>query len=174
MRLTSLLIAAALPFAALPAAAQNDTSAAARADLADRDGNAVGSVTVRATPSNTVLVTINLMGLPAGGTHAVHFHETGDCSAPDFTSAGGHIADGADHGVLAQAGPHPGDLPNLVVDPNGEAQAEFFNDLITMDMLLDADGSAFIVHAGVDDYQSQPSGDAGDRLACGVFQPAQE
>jgi Cu-Zn family superoxide dismutase len=141
----------------------------ARAEISGPDGNSLGGVTVQNTPSGKVMVTVTLSGLPPG-VHATHFHETGDCSAPDFSSAGEHIAAGMEHGVLSEGGPHPGDLPNLTVAQSGAGEAEYFVTGLDIDGdLLDSDGAAFVVHDGVDDYQSQPSGDSGDRIACGAF-----
>ena len=137
------------------------------AAISGPDG-AAGTVTVTPTESGAALVQIDLSGLPAG-QHAIHVHETGDCSAAEFTSAGGHLADGHDHGVMAANGPHPGDIPNITVSEDGTAKMEFFNAMLTPELMNDEDGSAFIVHAGTDDYASQPSGAAGDRIACGVF-----
>ena len=122
-----------------------------------------------ATPAGLRRVVLDVRGMAPGG-HAVHFHEVADCSAADFTSAGGHIADGMEHGVMVEGGPHPGDLPNLFVGADGGGHAEFFTDRIEIGaMLLDGDGAAFIVHAEPDDYTSQPGGAAGDRIACGEF-----
>lgn len=153
------------------AALQEDGfSTAARADVMDRDGNQVGTVTINETLSGTPLVIVALSGLPTGA-HGIHLHQTGDCSADDFTSAGGHIAGDAEHGVFAQNGPHPGDLPNGVVDDAGNLNVEYFQpDLEIENHIFDDDGSAFVVHAGADDYMSQPAGDSGDRIACGVFE----
>lgn len=155
------------PFGAYAAAHADMTPMTAA--VSGTDGTAYGTVTVTPTDSGTALVQIDLTGLPAGD-HAIHVHETGDCSAADFTSAGGHLADGHDHGVMAVDGPHPRDIPNITVAEVGTAQMEFFNATLTHDLMVDADGSAFIVHAGVDDYASQPAGDAGARIACGVFE----
>ncbi|MDS9468861.1 superoxide dismutase family protein [Paracoccus sp. MBLB3053] len=141
------------------------------AQISDRDGNSLGGVTVRDTASGTVLATVTLSGLP-DGIHAIHLHETGDCSAADFASAGGHIAGEHQHGVLSEGGPHPGDMPNLTVNQDGVGEIEVFLPLLQVERdLMDADGAAFIIHAGIDDYQSQPAGGAGDRIACGAFQP---
>jgi superoxide dismutase, Cu-Zn family len=161
--------------AALPGFA---AAAEATAGLADGDGNPVGSVTFSDTPSGLVLVTVSVEGVPSG-VHGIHIHETGDCTAPDFESAGDHLALGHEHGVMVEAGPHPGDLPNLHVGEEGTLTVESFTDRISLDpadedTLLDEDGSAVIVHVGADDYHSQPTGDAGDRLACGVIEPAVE
>ena len=146
------------------------TSAAeVTADVSDRDGNRLGAVRVVDTPSGLALATVTLTNLPEG-VHAIHLHETGDCSAEDFSSAGGHIAGDRQHGALVEGGPHPGDMPNLTVKENGNGEVEVF--LPHLDVardMLDEDGAAFVMHAGVDDYQSQPAGDAGDRIACGEF-----
>ena len=139
------------------------------AEVMDVDGNSLGTVTINNTPSGVALVGIDLSDLPEG-EHGIHLHETGDCSADDFSSAGGHIAGEADHGVLAQGGPHPGDMPNASVGSDGSLQQEVF--LASLDiqtMISDSDGAAFVVHSGADDYESQPSGDSGDRIACGEF-----
>jgi Cu-Zn family superoxide dismutase len=132
------------------------------------DGSAKGTVTVTPTESGAALIQIDLSDLP-DGDHGIHVHETGDCSTADFTSAGSHLANGHDHGVMSANGPHPGDIPNITVAEDGTAKMEFFNALLTPELMGDEDGSAFIVHAGIDDYSTQPAGDAGDRIACGVF-----
>jgi len=114
-------------------------------------------------------VLISLTNVTAG-VHAIHLHEIGDCSADDFTSAGGHISEGATHGVLTRDGPHPGDMPNATVQVDGALQAEFFlPDFDVTGMLRDEDGAAFVMHEGADDYESQPAGSAGPRIACGAF-----
>ncbi|WP_163850137.1 superoxide dismutase family protein [Pseudooceanicola aestuarii] len=139
------------------------------AQVQDREGTSLGGVTVADTESGTALVTLTLTNLP-DGLHGIHLHETGDCSADDFTSAGGHIAGDADHGVLSANGPHPGDMPNLTVKSDGIGEAQvFLPDFSVEAHLLDEDGAAFVMHSGSDDYQSQPAGDAGDRIACGEF-----
>ncbi|WP_185020643.1 superoxide dismutase family protein [Histidinibacterium lentulum] len=163
-------VAAAL-LAAGPALAESHMSQGGWiAEVQGRDGAAHGTVTVEPTASGTMVVELDLAGLPTG-TLAVHLHETGDCSAEDFSSAGGHIAGDASHGVESADGPHPGDLPNVLPEEGGAVQVQFFNDRLTGEMMTDADGAAFVVHAGADDYESQPAGDAGDRIACGVFEP---
>ena len=166
-RIALIAALAALPAGAFAAAHAEMTPMTA--SLAGPDGTAHGTVTVTPTESGTARVQIDLTGVPAG-EHAIHVHETGDCSAADFTSAGGHLADGHDHGVMSANGPHPGDLPNITVAEDGTASMEFFNAMLTPDLMADEDGSAFIIHAGTDDYASQPAGDAGDRIACGVFE----
>jgi Cu-Zn family superoxide dismutase len=160
------ILAACCALTAAPAA----MGAEANADVRDRNGTLLGAVYVRDTPSGSALATVQFEGAPEG-VHAIHLHETGDCSAADFTSAGGHIAGDRQHGVLAEGGPHPGDMPNLTVDEDGAVQIAVFLPYLDVQRdLLDGDGAAFIMHEGVDDYESQPSGDAGARIACGVFE----
>lgn len=144
-------------------------SAEVRANVMNRDGATVGTVSVTDTPSGMAHVLVSLSDVPAG-VHAVHLHETGDCSADDFTSAGGHIAENASHGVQTAEGPHPGDMPNATVQLAGALQVEhFLAEFDVTQMLMDEDGAAFVMHEGADDYESQPAGEAGPRIACGEF-----
>lgn len=136
-----------------------------------------GTVTMEETASGVILIEITAEGVPEG-EHGVHVHETGQCEGPTFESAGGHLARGLDHGVKAANGPHPGDLPNVHVASDGVLHVEYFTRGFTLgnegdERLLDDDGSAFIIHSGADDYESQPSGDAGDRIACAVLEAAE-
>lgn len=169
------MMSAALCTAAIsvaPALAQEEPEMAARAEVMNSDGNSIGTVTINQTASGIPLVIVALNGLPEG-THAIHLHEVGDCSAEDFSSAGGHIAGDAEHGVNVEGGPHPGDLPNAIVGSDGVLNLELFAaNLDIAGTVLDDDGAAFVVHDGADDYSSQPSGDSGDRIACGVLERA--
>lgn len=150
--------------------------AMARATLVDASGAEMGHVVLRQTPDSGVLLDIRVRGLEPG-THAVHIHETGSCEAPDFTSAGGHYAPRRHaHGALHPRGMHAGDMLNLHVPAGGEVRSErIAKDVSLLEdapgTLFDDDGSAIIVHAGADDYHSQPSGDAGPRVLCGVIRP---
>jgi Cu-Zn family superoxide dismutase len=161
---------AAIMFAlsSLPAAAQT-----ASATLKGADGKDVGSVTLTQTPAG-VLLNVSVKGLPAG-EHAFHVHAVGKCEAP-FTSAGGHFNPGGKkHGLMAAEGHHAGDMPNLHIPASGELTVEVLNEAITLDKgkpnsVFDADGSAVIIHAGKDDYKTDPTGDAGGRIVCGVIQ----
>lgn len=155
------------------------TPITAEAELIDREGQPVGQVGLQETPGHGVLLDVDISGLPPG-THAIHIHETGSCEPPSFESAGGHYAPrGNAHGILSDDGAHVGDLLNLQVPESGEVRTERLateaslgeDDATT---LLDEDGSAIVVHAGTDDYLSQPSGDAGERLACGVILQAEK
>lgn len=172
MRATmTVLFAALLPVAA--AHAQEGKSLSA--NMINTEGGEVGTVTFNATPSGMVHVVVEMTDL-APGPHGFHVHETGECSIENgFESAGGHYAGDREHGLQSENGPHPGDLPNVHVGQDGVLKMEFFTDRISVEEggenpLQDEDGSAVVVHANGDDYSSQPSGEAGDRLACGVIQ----
>ena len=162
------LAALMLGAATLPSQAQT-----AKAALQSADGKDAGSVTLTQTPSG-VLLALTVKGLPPG-EHAFHVHEVGKCEAP-FTSAGGHFNPGKKkHGLLVAEGAHAGDMPNLHIPASGELAVEVHNPMITLEKdkpnsLIDADGSAVIIHAGKDDYKSDPTGEAGGRIACGVVQ----
>jgi Cu-Zn family superoxide dismutase len=148
------------------------TAPTAHAALKDAKGQAVGDVTLEQT-ADGLLLKGSLSHLPAG-THALHVHEVGKCEPP-FKTAGSHFNPaGKPHGVKSAGGPHAGDLPNIVVPASGEVSFELFAPGLSLvgppGNVLDADGSALVVHAKPDDYASQPAGDAGDRIACGVIE----
>jgi superoxide dismutase, Cu-Zn family len=160
----SLSTAAAIALLAAGTAFAQDAPQAS-ATMMDANGAAVGAAGLTAGPHG-VLIRAELTGL-SPGPHAIHVHETGLCEPP-FDSAGGHFAGGAaQHGFLMADGPHAGDLPNIFVPESGAVTVELESPA-TLDELLDADGSALVIHAGPDDYRSQPSGASGDRIACGI------
>lgn len=137
--------------------------------VVDRDGNQIGSVSVSETASGIVLVRVTATPLPSGA-HGIHLHEVGACEG-DFSSAGGHIAGDAGHG-LVEDGTHPGDMPNGFVEVEA-LNYEALNERIAFqDHLRDDDGAALIIHSSPDDYMTQPSGDAGGRIACAVLTDA--
>jgi superoxide dismutase, Cu-Zn family len=141
----------------------------ASAEMKDKDGKAVGTVALAETPHG-VLLSGNLAGLPAG-PHGFHIHAVGKCEAPQFTSAGGHAnSGGKKHGFAAAEGPHQGDLSNLHAGADGKATVDAFAPGVTLANLLDADGSALVVHEKADDYRTDPAGDSGARIACGIVQ----
>src|SRR5262245_61249678 len=168
MRRANILSPLLLCLIAFPAIAAETASAT----LKDKDGKEVGQVALTQTKSG-VLMNVTLTGV-APGEHAFHIHATGKCEPPDFKSAGPHFnPDNAKHGVMNPEGPHAGDMPNLHVPDSGKLQVEILDTLANLDgdgSILDSDGAALVVHAGVDDYKTDPAGNAGDRLACGVVQ----
>jgi Cu-Zn family superoxide dismutase len=117
-------------------------------------------------------VHVDAKGLPAG-VHGIHLHMVGKCDAPAFTTAGGHLnPDGHQHGAENPAGSHLGDLTNLTVGADGTGALDFAlrgGADMTGPALFDADGTALVIHAAPDDYKTDPSGNSGARLACGVF-----
>lgn len=156
-----------------PAAGETAEMATATATMMGADGAEHGTVTLEQTP-NGVLLTAELTGVPAG-VHGFHVHETGACEPP-FQSAGGHFnPTDANHGFLDEGGPHAGDMPNIHVPEPGDLMIEVLNPMISLNegdegYLMDEDGSAILIHAGGDDYRTDPAGDSGDRIACGVIE----
>jgi Cu-Zn family superoxide dismutase len=145
---------------------------AAQAHVRDTEGEEVGNAQLVETP-NGVLIIATLQGL-SPGAHALHIHETGECEPP-FKSAGGHFnPSGKTHGFSSPHGWHAGDLPNVYADAQGSVQVEIFAPQLSLQggehPLLDRDGAAFIIHDHADDQRSDPAGDAGDRIACGVIE----
>lgn len=138
------------------------------AAIFDASSEARGTATVSPLLTGGSLITLDLTGLPPGA-HGVHLHETGSCEAPEFTSAGAHIAGGHEHGVMGQGGAHPGDLPNLHVPENGALKVEYFAPTVSADLLMDGDGAAIVIHQDPDDYTTPPTGNSGARIACGAF-----
>ena len=143
-------------------------AASAVAILRTPEGADVGRATATEVTGG-LRVTLDVHDLPAG-THGAHVHTAGHCDAPDFMTAGGHWNPlGAKHGSMNPQGPHEGDLPNLLVGANGRGTIGIVLPGATMAGLLDADGSAIVVHAKADDLMTDPSGNSGARIACGVF-----
>lgn len=135
-------------------------------------GRAVGEVDLFQV-ANGVLLQAHLKAMPQG-THAFHVHETGKCS-PRFDEAGGHFnPTGAQHGFNNASGAHLGDLPNIHVPGSGMLEFDAFLDGVNLNsgqnMLADTDGAAIMIHQGADDYETDPAGDAGPRIACGVIE----
>ena len=117
-----------------------------------------------------VRVVARLEGL-APGKHGFHIHESGDCSAPDASSAGEHFnPTGASHGGRLDERTHVGDMGNIEADASGKSHLEYIDPRLTLDGGQSVVGKAIIVHAGADDLRSQPSGDSGARVACGVIE----
>jgi superoxide dismutase, Cu-Zn family len=170
-RHTTTLVAALLLAIATQAGAEKPAHAA-RAALVDADGKHVGKASLRETKDG-LLMTVEVSGLPPG-LHAVHVHAVGECTGPKFTSAGPHFNPlQMKHGLKNPAGPHAGDMPDLYVQANGTGRYEVLLDSMTLGEgktgLLDADGSAIVVHVTADDNTTDPAGNSGDRIACGAI-----
>ncbi|GEM_PF-206900 len=144
------------------------------AELVNTEGMFVGIAILTELPEG-VRVQLKAERLPPG-EHALHIHETGRCEPPDFRSAGGHFNPfGKRHGLNNPEGPHAGDLPNVTVDEDGSLDVDLVAEGVTLrpgaqNSLFDGDGSALVIHAGPDDLRSDPAGNAGPRIACGVIQ----
>lgn len=140
------------------------------ARLTFADGRPAGTAALL-SDARGLRVTVSATGMPPG-PHGFHLHTAGRCEAPDFTSAGGHLnPDNRKHGSLAEGGAHLGDLPNLQIGANGSGTATEIvpGGASALGNIFDGDGTAIIVHANPDDYRTDPTGNAGGRVACGVF-----
>jgi len=147
-------------------------TATGNAKFVGAKGEDTGKASLSTTPSG-VLINVEIKGLPASQWVAFHVHETGSCDAASHhESAGGHFNPGGkEHGYEAANGPHAGDMPNQYVGADGVLRAQVINDAVTLDKgETGIVGRALMVHAKPDDYKTQPSGAAGDRLACGVIE----
>jgi Cu-Zn family superoxide dismutase len=151
------------------------SKARAVAHLAARNGEPAGIANFIAT-SHGVLIELDVKGLTPG-PHAIHIHTSGNCDPKvAFTSAGPDLSFGPTklHGFLAPHGPHPGDLPNEFAASDGTLHASVITNAISLGngkkSIFDRDGASIIIHAKADDYVSQPAGNSGDRVACGVIE----
>lgn len=170
-----LLVLALVPGPSACAGGPGAGERAATVVFRNLESQPIGEARLRETPSGLVAM-VELRDLPPG-EHGFHVHETGAC-VPPFDSAGGHFNPaGRRHGFAAAGGPHAGDLPNLIVPEGGRVRVQVFIPGATLDehgspTLLDADGSALVVHANADDHRTDPAGNAGARIACGVVERA--
>jgi Cu-Zn family superoxide dismutase len=145
----------------------------ATASMRDASGNSVGVLELEQTAAG-VRIAGGLTGLPPG-THGIHFHQVGRCDAPAFTTAGAHFNPAnRKHGLENPAGPHAGDLLNVTIPASGTVLVELMSPRVTLDDasttgIFDADGTTLIVHAMVDDQRTDPAGNSGARIACGII-----
>lgn len=178
--MTAHFLIAASTLALLPACANfsyataqdADTGpAAVTASVVGIEGTEIGTVTLKQGPHGVLLRAEFAPGSLTPGWHGLHLHQVGDCSdTGEYKLSGGHVGkiDGG-HGLLNPAGPEGGDTPNIHAAADGSAAMEIITSRVTLADLVDADGSALIVHAGEDDHISQPIGGAGARVACAVI-----
>jgi len=151
-----------------------DASSPLTQAILNADGEALGSLMLEDLGKGGTKVTVTVAGV-SPGPRAMHFHETGKCDAPDFKSSGGHYnPTDAAHGHKMEDGPHAGDMMNIEIAADGTGTFIVTNERVSINgdhglpALLDSDGTALILHAGQDDYQTQPTGAAGARIGCAV------
>lgn len=169
-----IMIISATLISATTVYAREDTINSATAVMKDAKGNTVGLAAFTEECNGSVRINVNVKCLTPG-LHGIHIHEKGDCTGPEFTSAGGHYNPlGKEHGLNNPKGPHAGDLPNLEVGEDGRGQMNVTTDLVTLSpgptTLFPANGTALIIHAEPDDQITNPAGDSGARIVCGVIE----
>lgn len=145
----------------------------AHADILDAQGKKIGTAAFRAS-EHGVRIDVNVSGL-APGTHGIHIHSVGKCEGPAFTSAGPHLnPTSKKHGKDSPEGPHAGDLLNLEVNADGVGKASLLDRNVTLgegqNSLFHEGGTALVIHANADDYKTDPAGNSGARIACGVIE----
>jgi len=166
-----------VPLALTAGLAFGQTPTRATATLKNAQGVEIGTATLTPAAQGTaVMINASLTKLPPG-THAFHVHTVGTCTPPDFASAGGHFNPaGKQHGKDNPSGHHAGDLPNFEVNASGEGKVSYAVPDLTLgdgpNSLFHAGGTALVVHAAADDYKTDPAGNAGARIACGVIERA--
>jgi Cu-Zn family superoxide dismutase len=168
---TTGLFSVAIALALIPSPA---TAAKTTVELKDAQGKSVGTAVLWSKgASSGVSIKASLHDLPPG-VHAFHFHQKAQCDPPDFKSAGPHFnPDGKKHGLENPEGHHAGDMNNFTVNAKGQAKFKVVNKDVTLGddshSLFSNGGTALMIHAKADDMKTDPAGNAGDRIACGVI-----
>jgi Cu-Zn family superoxide dismutase len=170
MFLRSLVV---LPALLCAATAFGQAPKSAHADIVNAQGQNIGTAHIVADKTG-VKIEVKVSQLPPG-THGIHIHSVGKCEGPDFKSAGGHLnPDAKQHGKDNPAGPHDGDLLNIEVKADGKAKAMLLDTMVTLgdgpNSLFHDGGTSIVIHEKVDDYKTDPAGNSGARIACGVIQ----
>jgi superoxide dismutase, Cu-Zn family len=173
MHIRTLLLIPALLCCSAAAAPADTAPKSAHADIMDAKGAKVGTAKIKAVKDG-VEISVKVMGLPEGD-HGIHIHTVGKCEGPAFTTAGGHFnPTSAHHGMNNTMDPHPhlGDLPNLKVAADGKGSATIVAKEVTLgdgaNSLFHDGGTSLVIHEKADDYMTDPSGNSGSRIACGV------
>lgn len=178
MRLSALALGVLLASPTLATAQTDEFTASdqslATANMIDPDGQTIGTIAFVETPSG-LLIQLDIEGLPPG-QHGIHIHETGTCEPPNFESAGGHFnPTDAGHGFLSEEGPHAGDLPNVYAGSDGRLQGDILSQTLSLTsgdtaLFSNDQGRAIVIHDSPDDYETDPAGASGGRIACGVIE----
>ena len=169
---TAAIAGSALACSSNPAPATSATQAPVTVNLSNASGQSIGTARLSSEPTG-VRIALSVNGL-APGDHAIHVHQTALCEGPAFTSAGGHFnPEQKHHGLSNPDGPHAGDMPNFTVDASGRSSATIVAPGVTLEdgprSVFTGGGTALVIHEKADDMKSDPAGNAGARIACGVI-----
>ncbi|MDQ1407036.1 MAG: superoxide dismutase, Cu-Zn family [Acidobacteriaceae bacterium] len=172
MLIRNCVLAGALIWTSTAVFAQSEVRSA-HADIVNAQGQKIGTATIRQAGTG-IRLDVKVSQLPPG-THGIHVHTVGKCEGPDFTSAGGHLNPASrKHGKDNPEGPHSGDLLNIQVKASGDAEASLVDPNATLgdgpNSLFHEGGTSIVIHAKTDDYKTDPAGNSGARIACGVVE----
>jgi len=169
----AIIVGGVLSYVAAQQEQKNKAPESVTVELKNGKGESVGNAVITATGDQGVRIKLDVKNLPPG-QHAIHFHEMAKCEGPAFETAGAHFnPDGKKHGLKNPAGPHLGDMNNFNVSRSGTANATIVNKYVKFgtdgsNSLFAGNGTALVIHAKADDQKTDPSGNSGDRIACGT------